>query len=238
LLIIAVYSAYLYLSGVEYSLDVIIDEIESLEEEYAEGNIDNTESIVTEDDDDTDEEVSCDFDGIIEEATNDIYNRVHFAYQSILEPNPRSPYAACKDILKSELIEAFDATDLFEYDEMEELNAMIEVERIEYLIDNNFVVYTAMRIWSVDIISGDIELLWEPSEPSMLGIKDLYVMTEDNTSRIYFLTTPSGLGGTEEDSEAINNAINDMCEAGDVGTFVYDESTGGIERLYTSEDCL
>jgi hypothetical protein len=63
-------------------------------------------------------------------------------------------------------------------------------------------------------------------------------MTEDNTSRIYFLTTPSGLGGTEEDSEAINNAINDMCEAGDVGTFVYDESTGGIERLYTSEDCL
>jgi hypothetical protein len=197
---------------------------------------DYTELVDTEKEID-DKEVVCDFNDITRQVTEDTYSRVHFAYEFILKPNasPENPYTACKETLKT-IIQNIIENEKNPEIPSDRLISTIEYNHIEYLIDDIFIVYSFGDIWSIDIINETVDLLWK-TQGSGLAISQLYAISEKNVSRLFFSTHPLGLGGTEEDTKAINNAIKTMCEAGDLGTFVYDTSTEEVEKLYDAEEC-
>jgi hypothetical protein len=186
------------------------------------------------------EQTTCDFNWIMEEVSKDSSFRVHFAYEQILDPNGNtsSPYAACKDELKSKLKNILKESDYFDTDSINMLNARIDYGTIGYLIDDYFIVASLTELWKIDIVENSVDLLWESKNPSFLGIQELYVIAENNTSRAFFLTGTSGLGGTSEDQEVLDNIVKDMCDSGELGTWVYDTSTGTIQKLYEGETCL
>jgi hypothetical protein len=223
LLITTLYFGYLYLT----------------EDEDVE-NIDSIESVKTEEEvveDEIEEEVVCDFDKIKEEAQDD-NSRVRFVYTAILDPTPgpRSPYAPCKETLKT-IIQNIIENEKNPEIPSDRLISEIGWGRIEYLIDDIFIVYSFGDIWSIDIINETVDLLWK-TQGSGLAISQLYAISERNVSRLFFSTHPIGLGGSKEEEAIIHSIIKTMCDNGDLGTFMYDTSTEKVTQIAEAEECI
>ncbi len=218
--------AYLYLS--EVSRDT---------------NSPDTSSTQDGENEETEEGVICDFDKLKGDAQKD-NARVKLAYEYILEPNasPASPYAACKETLKTTIKNIFTEQEDITSDkeELAMLKSEIDEDMVKYLIDDIFVVYTPYgKIWEVDIVKETVDLLWEIESESRIGIYDAHIISEYNTSRMFFSTKVDGLGGaTEEDNEAIDNLIEQLCKEKDLAIWMYDTATEAVTRIADSEQCL
>ena len=198
-----------------------------------------------ENDDDDESEVVCDFEEIKESVAEEKdSSRVHLAYRFILDPDPSplSPYAACKETLKSTIISILEKQKNGEYDNelLESIAFMVEDGYIEYLIDDDFVINGLFdsTLWKVNIVDESLDILWEVKNNDTISVFGLTIIQESNTAKMFFGTGYDGMGGaTEEEQEAYDKMVRSSCELNELGIWMYDTSTNATTKIADSEEC-
>ena len=189
---------------------------------------------VQEGEDGEESKVVCDFEKIKAGAVKDS-SRVHLDYLFILFPNvpPSNPWAACKETLKSTIIGVIEKQEKYDSELLENLSYNVENDYIEYLIDDDFVIWGSdWAIWKVNILDESLEILWEMKPSYAVTIFDLETIHEDNTAKLLFGTKNIGI-----DEESYENMLSSSCKLGELGIWMYDTSTNAVTKIADSEQC-
>lgn len=196
------------------------------------------EIIKSDEDENTPEEtekvVECNYEGIQESLKNDS-NRYHLLY-GLMFGDRTERHVACNKFLKTKLYSILDSnSEKYEDGEIRDMKQEIYNDRIDYLIDNTFLVYSYGHLYEIDIVKETINLMWGVESP--VEIDGLYVYGEDSRSTLVFLTHEYGLGGDASETENINNLIKGVCDKDQLGIFMYSTDTKKFNMISENEIC-
>lgn len=162
----------------------------------------------------------CDIDKIIADSKDRLI-RVDTTYHTILHDSA-NVYPGCKNALENRI------TSMIEKQSPEDVQGF---ENLEYFIDDTFIISRAAHIWSVDIKTGSINLLWEAKNPGFLSVTNMYPFYDSNRTELVFQVIPTGMGGTASEEEALTRELKRMCSLDTHGLWRYDSSTSKFTRI-------
>ncbi len=182
----------------------------------------------------TEEIVECNYIEI-QESVNKDSSRYHLQY-GIMFGNRTEKHVACNQFLKTKLYSILDSnSEKFDSEEIESTKREIYNNRIDYLIDNTFVVYSYGHLYEIDIVKETMNLMWGVESP--VEIDNLNVYGEDSRSTLIFKTHEYGLGGDASETENINNIIKGVCDKDQLGIFMYSTETKKFNMISENEIC-
>ncbi len=192
----------------------------------------------TDEEEDTDTAV-CNFEELQANVLAD-GNRVKTDYKLILDCDTKSNHPICKDTLKSRIKDILDKQVgvLYEADDVEDIKRDVDSNNIAYLIDNDFVIYHVWEILRVDLVEESVETLWEYEGNGNVGVFDISVISQEDSAKMFFTTSTWGLGGSQDEADLIDSIIENHCESGDLGFWMYDTVTDSITKIAEVEECL